>query len=155
MPPALQHDPALERLAFGGDHDTIVLTPGARIIFAPVQVEAGELQFIEGYEQVLRPLVTVATFPEAVVDKEIIKNWRSKHSVFSPQFADSRVSTFCQERCLLPLYSWRKSREFVGKFFDLGRITLLHLERQGPWSLISRSRTDPGHKDREDNSKTS
>ena len=42
MPPALQHDPAPERLSFGGDQDTIVFAPGARILFAPVQLEAGE-----------------------------------------------------------------------------------------------------------------
>src|SRR6266550_5356691 len=107
MPPALQHDPALEWLSFGGDHDAIVLAPRARIIFAPVQLQAGELQFIERDEQVLRPLVTVAAFPEAVIDKEIIKNWRAKHPVVSPKFADSGVSAIRDQPRLLPLHSWR------------------------------------------------
>src|SRR6266550_9224772 len=128
MPPALQHYPALEWLSFGGDHDTIVLAPRARIIFAPVQLEAGEPQFIERDEQVLRPLVTVAAFPEAVIKKEIIENWRAKHPVFSPEFADSGVSALCQQFGLVPIHSWRKCSEFVGQFFGLGIITLWHLE---------------------------
>src|SRR6266566_3015828 len=117
MPPALQHDPALEWLSFGGDHDTIVLKPCARIIFSPVQLEAGELQSIESNKQVLRPLVTVAAFPEAVVDKEIIKNWRAKHSVLSPEFGYSGVCALCQQLCLLPIHSWRKGRKLARQSF--------------------------------------
>src|SRR6266576_4303350 len=128
MPPALQHDPALEWLSLGGDHDTIVLAPRARIIFAPVQLQAGELQFIERDEQVLRPLVTVAAFPEAVIDKEIIKNWRAKHPVVSPEFADIGVSAVCEQLGLVTIHSWRKCRELVGQRFSRGRIVLWHLE---------------------------
>src|SRR5439155_25756789 len=128
MPPALQHDPALERLAFGSYDDAIVLAPSARIIFAPVQVEAGELQFIEGDEQVLRPLVAVTAFPEAVIDKEVVKNWRSKHSVFSPELAYSGVSALPEQLCLLPIHSWRKRRQLIGQRLGLGRIILWHLE---------------------------
>src|SRR5439155_18864437 len=112
MPPALQHDPALERLAFGSYDDAIVLAPSARIIFAPVQVEAGELQFIEGDEQVLRPLVAVTAFPEGVIDKEVVKNWRAKHSDFSAELAYSGVSALRQSLCLLTIHPWRESREF-------------------------------------------
>src|SRR6266480_3789097 len=121
MPPALQHDPALEWLSFGGDHDAIVLAPRARIIFAPVQLEAGELQFIERDEQVLRPLVAVTAFPEAMINQEIIENWRAKHSVLSPELAYGGVSALCQQRCLLPIHSRRKPRELVGQRFGLGR----------------------------------
>src|SRR6266516_3478619 len=128
MPPALQHDPTLEWLALGGDHDTIVLAPRVRIIFAPVQFEAGELQSIEGDEQVLRPLVAVAAFPDAMVDEKIIENWRAKHSVFSPEFGYSGVCALCQQLCLLPIHSWRKGREFVGQRFGFGRIIFWHPE---------------------------
>src|SRR6266480_1675496 len=155
MPPALQHYPALEWLSFGGDHDTIVLAPRARIIFAPVQLEAGEPQFIERDEQVLRPLVTVAAFPEAVIKKEIIENWRAKHPVLSPELAYSGISALCQQRCLIPIHPWRKGRELVGQRLGLGRIIFGHLECNRLLLLISDSRPDPSRKDYEDNSKTS
>ena len=115
MPPALQHDPAIKWLSFRSDNDAIVLAPRARIIFAPVQLEAGEFQCIEGDEQVLRPLVAVTAFPQAMIDKKVVKNWRSKHSVFSPEFAYGGVSALCQQLCLLPIHSRRKRREFARK----------------------------------------
>src|SRR6266542_628556 len=128
MPPALQHDPALEWLSFGGGDDAIVLAPRARIIFAPVQLQAGELQFIERDEQVLRPLVTVAAFPDAMINKKIIENWRAKHPVLSPEFAYSGVSALRHQLCLIPIHSWRKGRKLVGQRFGLGRIVLWYLE---------------------------
>jgi len=93
MPPALQHDPPIEWLAFGSHNDAIILAPCARIVFAPVQLEAGELQFIKSDKQVLRPLVAVAAFPDAMVNEEIIENRRPEHPVFPPQFAHSSVGT--------------------------------------------------------------
>src|SRR6266576_3696071 len=128
MPPALQHDPALEWLSFGGDHDAIVLAPRARIIFAPVQLEAGELQFIERDEQVLRPLVTVTAFPEAMINKKIIENWRAKHPVVSPEFADSGVSALCQQLCFFSIHRRRKGCKLARQPFGRGRIVLWHLE---------------------------
>ena len=128
MPPALQHDPAIKWLSFRSDNDAIVLAPIPGVRFAPVQIEAGEFQSVEGDEQVLRPLETVATFSDAMVNKEIIENWRAKHSVLSPEFAYGGVSARCQQCCLLPIHSWRKRRELVGQRFGLSRITLWHLE---------------------------
>src|SRR5437867_11999083 len=106
MPPALQHDPAIKWVSFRSDNDAIVLAPRAGVIFAPVQLEADKFQCIEGDEQVLRPLETVATFSDAMINKKIIENWRTKHSVFSPEFAYGGVSTLCQQCCLLPIHSW-------------------------------------------------
>src|SRR5438094_3213924 len=128
MPPALQHYPAPEWLSFGSHDDAIVLAPRARIIFAPAQLEAGEFQCIEGDEQVLRPLVAVAAFSEAVIDEKIIENWRAKHPVFPPEFAYGGVRALCQQCCLLPIHSWRKCRELVGQRFGFGRILLWYLE---------------------------
>jgi len=128
VPPALQHDPAVEWLSFRSDYDAIVLAPIPGVRFAPVQLEAGELQSVEGDEQVFRPLVTVTTFPEAMINKEIIENWRGKHPVFSPELAYSGVSALCHQFRLLPIHSWRKCRELVGQRFGFGRILLWYLE---------------------------
>ena len=104
MPPALQHDPAIKWLSFRSDNDAIVLAPIPGVRFAPVQLEAGEFQSVEGDEQVLRPLETVATFSDAMVNKEIIENWRAKHPVVSPEFADSGVSALCQQLCFYSIH---------------------------------------------------
>ena len=64
---------------------TIVLAPCVRIIFAPAQLEALKVQFIESNKQVLRPLVAVAAFPQSVINEKIIEDWRAKHAVFSPE----------------------------------------------------------------------
>src|SRR5205823_12614312 len=90
MPPTLEHDPSVEWLAFGGHHDAIVLAPRARIVFAPVQFKALKSQCIESSEQVLRPLVTITAFSEAVINEEVIKNRRAKHAVFSPELGYGR-----------------------------------------------------------------
>ena len=68
MPPTLQHNAPIERLAFRSHNDAIVLAPRAGIIFAPVQFEALESQRIEGDKQILRPLVAVTAFPQAVIN---------------------------------------------------------------------------------------
>src|SRR6266566_9752689 len=128
MPPALQHDPTVEWLSFHSDNDAIVLAPIPRVRFAPVQLEAGELQFVEGDEQILRPLVTVATFPEAVIDKEIIENWRAKHPVVSPELAYSGVSALCQQPCFFSIHRRRKGCKLARQRFGLGRIVLWYLE---------------------------
>jgi len=89
MPPTLQHDPPMEWLAFCGHNDAIVLAPRSGIMFAPVQFEALKSQRIEGGQEVLRPLVAVAAFPEAVINEEIIENRRAKHAVFPPKLGCS------------------------------------------------------------------
>src|SRR5437773_12458586 len=127
MPPALQHYPAPEWLSFGSHDDAIVLAPRARIIFAPVQLEAGELQFIEGDEQVFRPLVAIATFSDAMIDKEVVKNCRANHSVFSTEFAYGGVSALCQKCCLLQINFWRKWCEVVCKRFGICSIIMWFL----------------------------
>ena len=105
MAPALQHDPALELLAFGSYDDAIVLAPRAPIMVAPVQLQAGKLQFIKSDEQIFRPLVTVATFPEAVIDQEIVEDRRTKHAVLSPKLANSCVTALCQQLRFLSIHS--------------------------------------------------
>src|ERR1044071_2954913 len=70
MTPTFQHDPSIEWLAFGGHDDAIVLAPRVWIIFAPTQVEALKVQFIESNQQVLRPLVAVTAFPQAVINEK-------------------------------------------------------------------------------------
>jgi len=124
MPPALQHDPAVEWLSFRSNHDAIVLAPIPGVRFAPVQLEAGELQCIEGDEQVLRPLETVATFPDAMINKKVIENWRTKHPVLSPELAYRGVSALCQQPCFFSIHSRRKGRKLVGQRFGPGRIIL-------------------------------
>src|SRR2546421_11192408 len=108
MAPALQHDPTLEWLPFGGHNDAIVLAPRARIIFAPVQLEALESQRIEGDKQILGPLVTITAFPQAMINEEVIEDRRPKHAVFSPELAYSRERAVCQQVCFFTIHSWRK-----------------------------------------------
>src|SRR5438445_666721 len=115
MPPALQHDPAIKWLSFRSDNDAIVLAPIPGVRFAPVQIEAGEFQSVEGDEQVLRPLVTVTAFPQTMIDKKVVKNWRSEHAVLFSELAGGGVSTLCQQLCLLPIHSWRKRRKLARK----------------------------------------
>ena len=108
MPPALQHNAPIERLALGRHNDAIVLAPRARIIFAPVQFEALESQRIEGDKQILGPLVAVTAFPQAVINEEVIEDRRPKHAVFSPELAYSGERAVCQQLCFFTIHSWRK-----------------------------------------------
>src|SRR5207248_653577 len=120
MPPAFEHDPALEWLPFSSDHDTIVLAPCARIMFAPVKFQTVQFQCLQRDEQILRPLVTVAAFLEPMVNKKIIEDRRAKHSVLSPQLADSCVSTICEELCLSAVHSRRKRCKSIGQRLCIG-----------------------------------
>lgn len=108
MPPTLQHDPPIERLAFGRHNDAIVLAPRARIIFAPVQFEALEPQRIEGDKQILGPLVTITAFPQAMINEEVIEDRCPKHAVFSPELAYSGERAVRQQLCFFTINSWRK-----------------------------------------------
>ena len=105
MPPTFQHDPSIEWLAFGGHDDAIVLAPCVWIIFAPTQLEALKVQFIESEKQVLRPLVAVTAFPQAVINEKIIEDWRAKHAVFSSELAYSDERAFGQQLCFVTIYS--------------------------------------------------
>ena len=68
LPPAVQNDSTVEWLSFRSDNDAIVLAPIPGVGFAPVQLEAGEFQCIEGDEQILRPLETVTAFSDVPMD---------------------------------------------------------------------------------------
>ena len=154
MSPTLQHDPSLEWLAFGSHNDAIVLAPRARIVFTPMELKAGELQFIKSDKQVLRPLITVAAFPDAMINEEIIENRRPEHPVFSPQLAHSGVGTLCRQSCLFPFHPRRKGPEFVGELLSLRRITLWDFERDGLSLFVAQGRLGPHPKDYENNAKT-
>ena len=104
MTPAVQHDPALERLSFGSNDKTIVLAPVAWVRFAPVQLKAGESQCVKGDEQVFRPLVAITPFPKTMINEKIVKNRRAEHAVLPPQLAHSRISTICQQLCFVPIH---------------------------------------------------
>src|SRR6267143_3951899 len=108
MPPALQHDPLIEWLAFGSHNDAIILAPCARIVFAPVQLEALKSQRIEGAKQIFGPLVAVTAFPQAMINEEVIEDRRPKHAVFSPELAYSGECAACQQSCFITIDSWRK-----------------------------------------------
>src|SRR5438105_3611278 len=95
MLPGLQNDPTVEWLSFRSDNDAVVFAPIPGVRFGPVQLEAGEFQCIEGDEQVLRPLETVATFPDAPVHEKVIENWRAEHVVLFSELADGGVSAIC------------------------------------------------------------
>ena len=105
MPPTFQHDSPLEWLSFGSHDDAIVLAPCVWIIFAPVQVEALKLQFIESEKQVLRPLVAITAFPQAMINEKIIEDWRAKHAVFSSELAYSDERAVSQHLCFVTIYS--------------------------------------------------
>ena len=105
MTPTLQHHSAFEQLSVGGDDQTIILAPRAGVRFAPVKLESFQLQCIERNEQVRRPLITVAAFPQTVINKKIIKDWRAKHAVLPPELIDSGIGAISQQRRLLPIHS--------------------------------------------------
>src|SRR5437870_9279546 len=104
MTPTIEDHPAIKRLAFRGDHQTIVLTPCARVRFTPVKFKSLEFECIERHKQVLRPLVTVAAFPEAVIDEKIIKDRRAKHAVLLPEPINSGVGALCQKRRFITIH---------------------------------------------------
>jgi hypothetical protein len=99
MSPTLEHDSPIEWLAFGSHNDAIVLAPRARIVFAPVQLQTFKSQRIKADEQVLRPLVAITAFPQAVINEEVIEDRRPKHAVFSPELAYSGERAVCQQLC--------------------------------------------------------
>jgi hypothetical protein len=96
MTPGIDNHSAIKRLSLCRDHQTIVLAPCAGVRFAPVKLKSFELQRIERNKQVRRPLVTVAAFPEPVIDKKIVKDWRTKHLVLAPEPIRSRVGALRQ-----------------------------------------------------------
>src|SRR6267378_57325 len=108
MPPALQHDPPIEWLAFGSHNDAIILAPCARIVFTPVQLEALKSQRIEGDKQISGPLVAVTAFPHALINEEVIEVRRPKHAVFSPELAYSGECAVCQQLCFFTIHARRK-----------------------------------------------
>ncbi len=118
----------VEWLPFRSDNDAIILLPCPGVRFAPVQLEAGEFQCIEGYEQVLRPLETVATFPDAPVHEKVIENWSAEHAVLFSELAGGGVRALCQQPCFFSIYSRRKGRELARQRCGRGRIILWHLE---------------------------
>ncbi len=128
MAPGLQNHPAIERLSFRCDHQTIVLAPCAGVRFAPVKSKRFEFQGVKRKKQVLRPLVTVAALPEPVEDEEVVKNRRAEHAVLSPELAHSCVSAICQQLCFRPIHPWRKCHKVIGQRFRLGQIAPRHLE---------------------------
>ena len=113
LPPAVQNDPMVEWLPFRSDNDAIVLAPIPGVGFAPVQLEAGEFQCIEGDEQILCPLETVTAFSDTPVHEKVIENWRAEHAVLFSKLTGGGVSALCQQICFLPIHSWRKRRDLV------------------------------------------
>src|SRR6266513_787794 len=95
LPPGVQNDPTVEWLSLSSDNNAIVLAPIPGVRFAPMQLEAGEFQCIEGDEQVLRPLETVPAFSDVPVDQEIIENWRAEHAILPPELAGGSVRALC------------------------------------------------------------
>ena len=128
MLPALQNDPTVEWVSFRSDNDAVVFAPIPGVCFAPVQLQAVEFQCIEGDEQVLRPLETVAAFPEAPVHEEVIENWRAEHVVLFSELADGGVSALCQQPCFFSIHPRRKGRELARQRFGRGRIIFWDLE---------------------------
>src|SRR5205814_97053 len=127
MLPALQNVPTVEWLSFRSDNDAVVFAPIPGVRFAPVQLEAGEFQCIEGDEQVLRPMETVATSPDAPVHEKVIENWRAEHVVVFSELADGGVSALCQQPCFFAIHLRRKGRKLARQFFGCGGFILWHL----------------------------
>ena len=105
MTPTLQDHPVIKRLPFCRRHQTIVLSVRAGVRFAPVKLKSFEFQRIQGNEQVRRPLVTVAAFPEAVIHEEIVEDRRAKHVILPPEPADGGIGAVCQERRFVLIHS--------------------------------------------------
>src|SRR5689334_14186115 len=105
MAPTLQHDSTVEWLAFGSHDDTVIFAPCVGVVFAPAHLKAFKIQFIESNQQVFRPLVAVTPFPQAVINEEIIENWRTKHPVFPPKLAYSDEGAVSHQFCFVAIYS--------------------------------------------------
>jgi hypothetical protein len=84
MAPALKNHAVIKRLSFCGNDDAIVLAPCVPVRVTPVKFKRLEFQCVERKEQVLRPLKAVAPFSPAVIDEEIVENWRAKHPILLP-----------------------------------------------------------------------
>src|SRR5262249_8029149 len=81
MTPAVEDHPAVKRLSLRSHDQAIVLHPRAGARFSPVKFKRLEFQSVQPKKQVLGPLITIAPFPEAVIDEEIVEDRRAKHSI--------------------------------------------------------------------------
>ena len=84
MTPALKNHSALKRLSFRRNDQAIVLAPCVPVRVTPVKFKRLEFQRVQRKKQVLGPLVAIAAFPPAVIDEEIVKNWRAKRPILLP-----------------------------------------------------------------------
>ena len=84
MTPALKNHSALKWLSFRRNHHAIVLAPCVPVRVTPVKFKRLEFQPVQRKKQVLAPLETIAAFPPAVKDEEVVKNRRTKHPILLP-----------------------------------------------------------------------
>src|SRR4029077_7949792 len=98
---------------------------------------------IERNEQVLCPLETVAAFPDAMIDKEIIKNRRAEHAVLPSQLADRDISALCQPCCFFRSDARRKGGDLLREGVRGCQIAARHLQRGGALFLLGIRNTGP------------
>src|SRR5437867_12086085 len=105
MTPALKNHPALKRLSFRRNDQAIVFAPCVPVRVTPVKFKRLEFQGVERKKQVLAPLVTIAAFPPAVKDEEVVKNRRTKHPILLPYPSHRGKGALCHERRFVWIHS--------------------------------------------------
>src|SRR5215831_882687 len=128
MTPAFQNHPAIKRLSFRRDDDTIVLAPCFPVRVTPVKLERLKFQLVQRKKQVLGPLKAIAAFPPAMINEEIVEDWGAKHVVLRPHSRHSSIGAFRQELCFVWIDSARKCGELFGQFLSFGNLLRWHLK---------------------------
>jgi len=81
MTPALENHPAIKWLSFRRNDQAIVLAPCLPVCVTPVKFKRLEFQRVQSKKQVFGPLITIAAFPPAMIDEEIVENRRAEHPI--------------------------------------------------------------------------
>ena len=80
MPPVIEHDALLERLASSGDRYDVVLVKISRITFGPVELEGSQLQGIQPKQEFVCVVKTVSGFSCSDVNQKALHGRRPDHS---------------------------------------------------------------------------
>ena len=79
MPPVIEHNALLERLASSGDRDDVVLVKISRARFGPVELEGSQLQGIQPKQEFVGVVKTVSGFSCSDVNKKALHGRRPNH----------------------------------------------------------------------------
>jgi len=81
--PAIDDDSLLERLVACSDHHAIALSGGPLISNTPVKHQRLELELLQGFADITRPMAAVATLSQADVNQEALKLRVENNMIFA------------------------------------------------------------------------